>query len=92
MLTLFLSSLVLEKVVRSANLRVSGTIIHKSDPILTYADVINVMWCRKADIDEAFTALKNVAAAVGLQVNIPKTNYMTMSSKPGNISTVKLAG
>lgn len=47
-------------------------------------------WCDAEK--KSFTALKNEAAAVGLQLNIPKTKYMTMDNKPGNWSTIKLAG
>lgn len=82
----------LEKVVREAQLVRTGTIVNKSKQILAYADDIDIMGRREADVDEAFSLLKTQAETVGLRVNISKTKYMTMGSKLDGRSTVRLAG
>lgn len=85
-LSSLLFNIALEKVIRMARLDRSGTIFHKSQQVLAFADDIDIMGRSERDIAEAFTSLVGAASPIGLQINIDKTKYMKMSNKPDTSS------
>jgi hypothetical protein len=66
----------LEVIVRRANLQTTGTIYNKETQLLTYADDIDIVGRSQSAVRNAYLALEGKAAKVGLKINEQKTKYM----------------
>jgi hypothetical protein len=73
--TLFFN-VVLEVIVRRANLQTTGTIYNEETQLLTYADDIDIVGRSQSSVRDANLALEGEAAKVGLKINEQKTKYM----------------
>lgn len=71
-----LFNLVLDKVVKRANIYGSGTIINKSLQIMAYADDVIIVGRSRQAIEVAYTALRGEARGAGLEINVEKTKLM----------------
>jgi hypothetical protein len=67
---------VLEVIVRRANLQTTGTIFNKETQLLAYADDIDIVGRSQSAVRNAYLALEEEAAKVGLKINEQKTKYM----------------
>lgn len=76
-------NLMMERIIRAADLWNSGTIFYKSFMLLAYADDIDIIGLNRRAVTAAFSALEKESRRLGLVVNEDKTKYM--------ISTVKEA-
>jgi endonuclease/exonuclease/phosphatase family metal-dependent hydrolase len=88
-LSTLLFNVVLEVIVRRANMQTSGTIFNKQTQLLAYADDIDIIGRSQAAVREAFLALEREANKVGLKINESKTKYMIAA---GNSRTVRDVG
>jgi hypothetical protein len=70
--TLFFN-VVLEVIVRRANLQTTGTIYNKETQLLAYADDIDIVGRSQSAVGNAYLALEREAAKVGLKINEQKT-------------------
>jgi hypothetical protein len=75
-LSTLLFNVVLEVIVRRANLQTTGTIYNKETQILAYADDIDIVGRSQSAVRDAYLALEREAAKVGLKINEQKTKYM----------------
>jgi hypothetical protein len=75
-LSTLLFNVVLEVIVRRANLQTTGTIYNKETQLLAYADDIDIVGRSKSVVRNAYFALEGEAAKVGLKINEQKTKYM----------------
>jgi hypothetical protein len=75
-LSTLLFNVVLEVIVRRANLQTTGTIFNKERQLLAYADDIDIVGRSQAAVRDAYLALEEEAAKVGLRINEQKTKYM----------------
>lgn len=75
--TLF--NLVLEAVMRRANIRRNATLLHHSYQILGYADDLDIAGRSLKAVKETFEAIEVKAKKVGLEVNAEKTKFMVVS-------------
>jgi hypothetical protein len=73
--TLFFN-VVLEVIVRRANLQTTSTIYNKETQLLAYADDIDIVGRSQSAVRDAYLALERQAAKVGLKINEQKTKYM----------------
>jgi hypothetical protein len=73
--TLFFN-VVLEVIVRRANLQTTGTICNKEAQLLAYADDTDIVGRSQPAVRDAYLALEGEAANVGLKINEQKTTYM----------------
>jgi hypothetical protein len=64
---------VLEVIVRRANLQATGTIYIKEPQLLAYADVTDIVGRSQSAVRDAYLALEGEAAKVGLKMNEQKT-------------------
>jgi hypothetical protein len=64
---------VLEVIVRRANLQATGTIYIKETQLLAYADVTDIVGRSQSAVRDAYLALEGEAAKVGLKMNEQKT-------------------
>jgi hypothetical protein len=71
-----LFNVVLEVIVRRANLQTTGTIYNKETQLLAYADDIDIVGRSQSAIRNAYLAMEKEAAKVGLKINEHKTKYM----------------
>jgi hypothetical protein len=71
-----LFDVVLEVIVRRANLQTTGTIYNKETQLLAYADDIDIVGRSQSAVQNAYLALEGGAAKVGLNINEQKTKYM----------------
>jgi hypothetical protein len=76
LLSTLLSNVVLEVIVRRANLQTTGTIYNKETQLLAYADDIDIVGRSQSAVRNAYLALEEEAAKVGLKINEQKTKYM----------------
>jgi hypothetical protein len=75
-LSTLLFNVVLEVIVRRANLQTTGTIYNKETQLLAYADDIDIVGRSQSVVRNAYLALKGETAKVGLKINEQKTKYM----------------
>jgi hypothetical protein len=75
-LSTLLFNVVLEVIVRRANLQTTVTIFNKETQLLAYADDIDIVGRSHSVVRNANLALKGEAAKVGLKINEQKTKYM----------------
>lgn len=70
-------NLCLEKIIRDSKTHHAiGCIYTKSSQILGYADDIDIIGRRKADVENSFLEIEKAAGVMGLKVNASKTKYM----------------
>ena len=74
-------NLMMEKIIRAADLRSTGTIFYKSFMLLAYADDIDIIGLKQRDVSAAFSALEKESRRMGLLVNEDKTKYMLSTSR-----------
>jgi hypothetical protein len=74
-LSTLLFNVVLEVIVRRANLQTTGTIYNKETQLLAYADDIDIVRRCESDVRNAYLALEGEAAKVGLKINEQKAKY-----------------
>jgi len=74
-LAYLLFTLALEKAVRNAGIKTSGTIFYKTVQLLGYAD--DIIARSRTALREAFLSLERAAGEMGLRVNKKKTKYPT---------------
>jgi hypothetical protein len=75
-LSKLLFNVVLEVIVRRANLHTAGTIYNKETQLLAYADDIDIVGRSQSAVRNAYLALEEEAAKEGLKINEQKTKYM----------------
>jgi hypothetical protein len=75
-LSTLLFNVVLEVIVRQANLQTTCTIYNKETQLLAYADDIDIVGRSQSTVRDAYSALEIEAAKVGLKINEPKTKYI----------------
>jgi hypothetical protein len=75
-LSTLLFNVVLEVIVRRANLQTTGTIYNKETQLLAYADDEDIVGRSQSAVQDAYLALEGEAAKVGLKINVQKTKYM----------------
>jgi hypothetical protein len=75
-LSSLLFNVVVEVIVRRANLQTTGTIFNKKTQLLAYADDIDIVGWSQSAVRDAYLALEREAAKVGLKINQQKTKYM----------------
>jgi hypothetical protein len=73
--TLFFN-VVLEVIVRRANLQTTGTIYNKETQLLANANDIDIVVRSQSVVRDAYLALEGEAAKIGLIINEQKTKYM----------------
>jgi hypothetical protein len=66
---------VLEVIVRRANLQTTGTIYNKETQLLAYADDIDIVGRSQSAVRDAYFALERETAKVGLKINDQNTKY-----------------
>jgi hypothetical protein len=71
-----LFNVVLEVIVRRANLQTTGTLYNKETQLLAYADDIDIDGRSQSAVRDAYLALEGEVAKVGLKINEQKTKYM----------------
>jgi hypothetical protein len=76
--TLFFN-VVLEVIVRRANLQTTGTIYNKETQLLAYADDLDSDSKSQPAVRDAYLAFEREAAKVGLKINEQKTKYMILT-------------
>ncbi|XP_049318579.1 LINE-1 retrotransposable element ORF2 protein isoform X1 [Bactrocera dorsalis] len=79
-------NLLLEKIVRAAELNRAGTIFYKSVQLLAYADDIDIIGLNTRAVSSAFSRLNKEATQMGLAVNEGKTKYLLSSNKQSSHS------
>jgi hypothetical protein len=87
-LSILLFNVVLEAIVRRANLQTTGTIYNKETQLLAYADDIDIVGRSQSAVQNAYLALKGKAAKVGLKINEEKTKYMIAARNDRTIRDV----
>jgi hypothetical protein len=75
-LSTLLFNVVLEVIVRRANLQTTGTIYNKETQLLAYADDIDIVDKRQSAVRDTYLALEKEEAKVGLKINEQKTKCM----------------
>jgi hypothetical protein len=75
-LSTLLFNVVLEVILRRANLQTTGTIYNKEIQLLAYADDINIVGRSQSAVRDVYFALEREAAKVRLKINEQKTKYM----------------
>jgi hypothetical protein len=88
-LSTLLFNVVLEVIVRRANLQTTGTIYSKETQLLTYADDLDIVGRSQSAVRGVYLALKIEAAKVGLKINEQKTKYMIPAR---NVRTIRDVG
>ncbi|XP_054085666.1 LINE-1 retrotransposable element ORF2 protein isoform X1 [Zeugodacus cucurbitae] len=74
-------NLMLEKIIRAAELNREGTIFYKSVQLLAYADDIDIIGSNNRAVCSAFSRMDKEAKRMGLEVNEDKTKYLLSSNK-----------
>jgi hypothetical protein len=75
-LSTLLFNVVLEVILRRANLQTTGTVYNKETQLLAYADDIDIVGRSQSAVLDAYLALEGEAAKLGLKINEQKTEYM----------------
>jgi hypothetical protein len=87
-LSTLLFNVMLEVIIRRANLQTTGTIYNKETQLLAYADDINIVCRSQSAVRNAYLALEREAAKVGLKINEQKTKYMIAARNDRTIRNV----
>jgi hypothetical protein len=88
-LSTLLFNVVLEVIVRRANLQATGgTIYNKETQLLGYADDIDIVGRSQPAVRDAYLALEIEAAKVGLKINEQKTKLMIAARNDTTIRDV----
>jgi hypothetical protein len=87
-LSALLFNVVLEVIVRRANLQTTGTIYNKETELPAYANDIDIAGTSQAAIRNAYLVLEGESAKVGLKVNEQKTKYMIAARNDRTIRDV----
>jgi hypothetical protein len=77
-LSTLLFYVVLEVIVRQANLQTTGSIYNKETQLLAYADDTDIVGRSQSAVRDAYLALKR-EAKVGLKINEKKTKYIIVA-------------
>lgn len=85
-----LFNIVLEWVIRKAQVNTRGTIVNKSTQILAYADDIDVVTRNIRDLERNFLEIQEAAGHMGLKINQSKTKYMKMTSNPNEEPSIQI--
>jgi hypothetical protein len=88
-LSTLLFNVVLEVIVRRANLKTIGTNYNKEKQLLAYADDIDIYGRSQSAVRTAYLALEIEAAKVGLKINERKTKYMIAARKDRTLRDVR---
>ena len=72
-------NILLEMIIKAANINTSNIIFNKSNQILGYADDLDLIGRTTSDVLTAFQGLEKEAKSRGLHVNGEKTKYMLSS-------------
>jgi hypothetical protein len=88
-LSTLLLNVVLEVIVRRANLQTTATIYNKETQLLAYAVDIDIVGRSQSAVRDAYLALEREAVKVGLTINEQKTRYMIAA---GNDRTTRDVG
>jgi hypothetical protein len=81
-------NVVLEVIVRRANLQTTGTIYNKETQLLAYADDIDIDGRSQSAVRGAYIAMKIEAAKVELKINEQKTKYRIAARNDRTIRAV----
>jgi hypothetical protein len=73
-LSTLLFNVVLEVIVRRANLQTTGTIFNKETQLLAYTDDIDIVGRSQSAVLDVYFALEGEAAKVGLKLNKQRQN------------------
>jgi hypothetical protein len=87
-LSTLLFNVVLEVIVRRANLQTTGTIYNKETQQLAYADDIDIVGRSQSAVRDVYLALEGEAVKVGLKINEQKTKYMIAARNDRTIRDV----
>jgi hypothetical protein len=87
-LSTLLFNVVLEVIVRRANLQTTGTIYNKETQLLAYADDLDIVGRSQSAVRDAYLALEREAAKVRLKINEQKTKYMIAARNDSTIRDV----
>jgi hypothetical protein len=87
-LSTLLFNVVLEVIVRRANLQTTGTIYNKETQLLAYADDIDIVGRSLAAVRDVYLALERKAAKVRLKINKQMTKYMIAARNDRTIRDV----
>jgi hypothetical protein len=87
-LSTLLFNVVLEVIVRRANLQTTCTIYNKETQLLAYADDTDIVGRRQSAVRDAYLALERESAKVGLKINEQKTKYMIAARNDRTIRDV----
>jgi hypothetical protein len=82
-------NVVLEVIVRPANLQTTGTIYNKETQLIAYADDIDIVGRSQSAIRNAYVALEGEAAKVGLKINEQKTKSMIAARNDRTIRDIR---
>jgi hypothetical protein len=82
-LSTLLFNVVLEVIVRRANLQITGSIYNKEAQLFAYADDIDIVGRSQSAVQNAYLALEGEAAKVGLKINEQTQAHMERSSSTG---------
>jgi hypothetical protein len=87
-LSTLLFNVVLEVIVRRAILQTTGTIYNKEIQLLAYADDIDIVGRSQSAVRDAYLALEEEAAKVGLKIYEEKKKYMIAARNDTTIRDV----
>jgi hypothetical protein len=87
-----LFNVVLEVIVRRANLQTIGTIYNKETQLLAYADEIDIVSRSHSAVRDAYLALEREAPKVGLKINEQKTREKKYIIAARNDRTIRGVG
>jgi hypothetical protein len=80
-------NLVMEKIMRTAELVHNGTIFYKSVMPLAYADDVDIIGRSSREVSAAFTRFEEASKNMGLAVNENKTKYFVSTNGEMNLGT-----
>jgi hypothetical protein len=83
-----LFNVVLEVIVRRANLQTTGTLFNKETQLLAYVDDIDIVGRSQSAVRNAYLALEEEAAKEGIKINEHKTKYMIAARNDTTIRNV----
>jgi hypothetical protein len=89
-LSTLLFNVVLEVIVRRANLQTTGTIYNKETQLFAYADHIDIVGRSQSAVRDAYLALEIEAAKEGLKINEQKKKYMIAAQNDRTIRNVAI--
>jgi hypothetical protein len=85
---MLLVKVVLEVIVRRANLQTTGTIYNNKTQLLAYADNIDIVGRSQSAVRDTYVVLQRKAAKVGLKINEQKIKYMIAARNDRTIRDV----